>query len=1005
MRRRSPPPALSSLAPSRTARTARNIPPSPAYSAPYTPSVYSQHQSEYGYRPSGDYDVSSEDVPISSPLRRAWNDIQDAHSRVELDTRPSQESGKSRLPQRSDSPEGPETQMQFPDADEGPEGSRLSVMGPKMKVLSKAPWELDTTEEEDHFGDDADYGDDGSDAASVFGRGLGRKSRERSRTVTTPNKGVDNDPRAWKNLTRSPRPRPDASLKEMISGPVKVVSSSSDYSSSPATSPLNTHFPYNSLSAASTSTGGSNTLHPRSRTTSQPRSSESTSSTYTTASSYSTAISPSSERFVQSTSNHVLASTDSEHHGPGATPVVPVTIRTESPPTVQSTPRTSEDGPYHPYANPEVYRTSSSPHPYPTSSSASLLSKSLQIPSSASQAASSSRSTITPSSSAAYTRSDSVTTITTPSTPGTLLTTTSVFYSSSLSSVAFPSSPSLGRGTTLPPSSPSLKPLSRKDASRADSDLSGMRAYPGSPAYDLISLEQAQEKIRGRTKSGPGVSTMLNSSRKMTDPTASMTSMTDSLHSEVSSVRPFVTTVGHAMAESSHGPVHGESPPLPALPPPSPSSPVASTPLAYRPATVPAARTLKPKRSGFLKMFGGGDKDKAVRDRLPDGFVHVGMARSVASVEDMKNNGDKDIGRGASSDAVETMPSTAVIPPTPAIPAQFRHYKDPSPHSVKTSSATTSNVSLDSSASSNPSRGREPSPAASQTSPRARTESSSKNRPDLASKIGWGSLTKKHHARTTTLDVPVESASEEAAFRSLEVRPMSSLFSSGLPVDLMLPTSPTMPSVMENANEAAKPGSSSRGLTPGVGPRRRPDLGISLPSRSPIEGHNDLYSPTTASSMSSSYSAGRSTPSTATTNGPLTPTSSWSMTLTQPSSSSGPGSASTLTTSFGPSHQHQPPPSPNMQVQMLQDRLVQERKGWQLQRWEYEAQIRDLENQLAEMRATPCDNCGAPSLHQRREKEREEVYRLAPLSSSMIDRPRARSGTSAAAAPHLTVSS
>jgi hypothetical protein len=59
------------------------------------------------------------------------------------------------------------------------------------------------------------------------------------------------------------------------------------------------------------------------------------------------------------------------------------------------------------------------------------------------------------------------------------------------------------------------------------------------------------------------------------------------------------------------------------------------------------------------------------------------------------------------------------------------------------------------------------------------------------------------------------------------------------------------------------------------------------------------------------------------------------------------------------------PPASVAKMQTLQDQLlseqnllVQERKKWQLQKWEYEAQIRDLENDLAECRLKPCRECG-----------------------------------------------
>ncbi|KAF8317352.1 hypothetical protein DL93DRAFT_2165614 [Clavulina sp. PMI_390] len=994
MKRREPPPALSLLSPPR-ARELRG-PPSPA---PYTPSVYS----EYG-RPSGE--SSHSDMQISSAAREAWNDLVDQ----QMISQSADADDASGLDEDADADEN----------DEGA-GSRLSVMGPKMKVLSKAPWEAGGAEDSVQEEFEA-VADDTSDAASVFGKSLGRRSRDRSRTVTTPTTPskmasyqAESEGKGWMPFaSRGPRQRVDSALKDMISGPVNVVSSTTDYVSSAASSPVQANFQYAAFSPTTTSSSGS---HRRPRAASKPRS-DSTVSTYTTASSYSSskhpaAVSPLSDRFPSNTPLNRSLPPSNSHPG-GSTPVSFPSTRSDSPNTVESTPKSSEDG-VHPFANPEVVKEASSPRPYPNAQfikpslpSASTSSLSISSPASTPRtlagpsplyAHSESTSTLAPSVTMAALANLTISTSTTMTSSA----------SPSLSSVAFPTSPSMPR------------PMGGNDM------VNGMHLYPGSPAYNLISLEQAQEKKRVQGNLGHSPTESNNALSTPMMPVSSAATIIGARrnaggHLSVPSVD---RTIPNQRALSTPTPVSipiGESPPLPALPspsPPSPSShhaPPVPTPLATSTSNPnPPPKVLKGKRSGFLKMFGVGDKDKSSRSQIPDGFVHVagggggGIPRSFSfSSESLPISGDE----------ASPIDGPGAIPPTPAIPAQYRAQRDgPLSKSLNAkpsnSFGTVSTTSLESSQSSSL-RGRggftasTPSPTASPAPARQRADSlvtpGSNAKSSLASKIGWGG--RNTNARGATLDVPTieqpsppspaGAGSTRDEFQGLQIRPMSSLFSNGLPMDLMLDNPSVLAAVMEEGasegmgdslapNSKGKNGQMLR--TTGFGPRRRPELGIGIPTltESPASASTDLHSP---SSLTSSFSGGRGSAGTS-TSGPATPSSAGSSQLhPHPYPTSATSSTATLT----PHQQQQHPDS----VHVLQARIVQERKAWQLQRWEYEAQIRELEQQLAEARGVPCRECGVSPLAAE-QKRKEALISPAGGVSSIIDRPRMRN------APHYGV--
>jgi hypothetical protein len=235
------------------------------------------------------------------------------------------------------------------------------------------------------------------------------------------------------------------------------------------------------------------------------------------------------------------------------------------------------------------------------------------------------------------------------------------------------------------------------------------------------------------------------------------------------------------------------------------------------------------------------------------------------------------------------------------------------------------------------------------------------------------------------------------------------LFASGLPVDLIGDSSGPMtirasPDVVI-VDDVDGPGSvkNDSSIGPGSNARRRPfALGIGIPEKGAhADVGVDLYSPVTASSLSSGRSTSVSVLTTTTTTGPATPTSSRSLTNMQAALawSASPGSTSRPRT-------HPPIAAvtdPQAQIQLLQDRLVQERKAWQLHRWEFEAQIRELETQVAELRAASCNGCASKPKLAPISREPETVEKVTntldavtpPMKPSIMSRPRPR-GSSAA---------
>ncbi|KAJ7275182.1 hypothetical protein B0H12DRAFT_1086134 [Mycena haematopus] len=80
-------------------------------------------------------------------------------------------------------------------------------------------------------------------------------------------------------------------------------------------------------------------------------------------------------------------------------------------------------------------------------------------------------------------------------------------------------------------------------------------------------------------------------------------------------------------------------------------------------------------------------------------------------------------------------------------------------------------------------------------------------------------------------------------------------------------------------------------------------------------------------------------------------------------------------------------------VQALQEQIVSAKKAWQRHIWELEGQVRDLKAEVDELRATDGEYCGACGRGGARERNSGVHDHKAP--SSVINRPRARTGTSA----------
>lgn len=1116
MRRRSPPPSLSFQSRLAVRSDSNTIPTSPSYSAPYTPSVYSYRLSEAQFRPSVESSRSdgTDTMQISTQLRQAWAEIQGHHQHYHDDDMTVAD-GESVGGSISDDELGASYQrsdqfLDIEDAD-GP-GSRLSVMGPKMKVLSKAPWESGASDGDDSPGDDdllrEDNGikDDMSEVGSIFTRSLGhpKKPHERNKVGTPKSTGESdqNNSKGWMGfVSRAPRTRVEPPLKDMISAPLSFAPTSGLPS---ALSPTHAHFQRATTSSPDSGNGNFRSQNQQRRAVSSP-SHPRTDSLVSAASSCTSSVpSPYSDRFQSHSSSHHTRSTSPNHYLSSSSssilvqvqqqtpvPVAPLSlpIRTQVPSITDDTSRTSEDDDFHPFANPELYHITSSPPPPPHPTSGSHAAEcyppaSISASGGPASSLSSGLGSGIGSLSLLNPRSESATTLTATNSTGTIaLSAASPFPSPSPSSVAFPISPSLGSPSLGSGLSAILSADAAARASKSPKDrrtesevnMAGMQAhaYPGSPAYNLLTLEQAQERIRSRAKSGPAQSATASHPTPIAAGAGAKNTVSGvlprpNLNRKVASQGNFhsgpassAPTTGERAPFSRHA--VGESPPLPALPPSSPSS-NPSAPPSSGPAAAASSKTVRPKRSGFFKLFSGGDKEKSIGSGsgsgtanrleqegvppLPEGFVHVAMARSISSFDELGIIPPSSASFVAAGKA-EPSPirSESDIPPIPPVPAQYR--RDPYRKADTSNTVVVSPTSIDSpslsqsltisgppaqrvripavvTASPMPSplaRSRtDPTPTPSLATSNQNTGVNSRPKAESTPKMGWNTLKKKASwgraisiSDTSGLNQQQQAIEDSSDLPSLQLRPMSGLFSSGLPIDLIggdsSPPSTYRGSpgivVVDGVDQAGNVKNDSS-LGVGTGARRRPlNLGIGIPEESlHADAASDLYSPVTASSLSSGRSTTTSVSTATTTAGPTTPTSSRSLNDTQhqtvpPSSALGP--------SFSP-RAHLPttaPIDPQVHIQILQDRLVQERKAWQLQRWEFEAQIRELETQVA-LRAASCNGCRValgkttPVILQSQLETVGNVIEVSATSgsgdvplirSSIMSRPRPRAGT------------
>lgn len=886
MRRQSPgPTSLASVSSLLDARVSKaEVPPSPSYSFdshPYSPSVYSRIDPSDNQR-----GFDNEFVPPLPTLFR-HNTQSDAEEDDD---------------EKDDRHRHPFTEPGLEPDDDST--SRLSVMGPKMKMFSKAPWEVGSAgilEEEEPM-------DDTTDSISVHGW---KKPRDRGRTIT---KATD-ESKSWMPFGKARSREP--MVKDTISSPVPIRHSH-DEPQSPSmflSSSYNTpqkinHFRPRFISAATEGTRTGLLTPSSSMSVAYP------------------SVVPSSNLEKHSTS--IPSSPDSptfprlSASGPGSPTIAP-----------QSTRDSFDDVP-HPYANPEVFKSSSSKNPYPSSPSKSYLFTSKVAPSPSEAMA-------------AYVRSDSSTTI--KKAAGALPPLTPLSTSIS-SSVPFPNT--------------SQQPISPRRPN-GSFDLSGMQAFPGSPAYKLISLEEARD-IRNRTKShvvptSSKVTHKIEEPRKLSDVNMSNSSSFRKAWSQTSLVTQLSSTsLSSANPLAQPETLIGESPPLPPLPTVSSGVSSATVPGAPGSATAAPVKTIKPKRSGFLRMF-----DREKNRGMGDQFIPVPLpGRSISSLMEM---GVSVASPSEASSRSQGLDDPETLPPMPPIPARYRQESRPAVLESDIVGARSKSLP-------EPSLRSQTAPLPSFVVPSVlqSTEPFPAVPTKTAEKLSW--LNRKPNSL-----VSEQAVREELELSKLEVRPVSSLFSS---MDLVLQPETGDSDIVVGKGEIHRSANA---------PKKRPSaLNIGIPPNPHLDpsSASDYYSPLSASSLSSTFS--RSV--TESTPGPYTPRSVHGGVLsplsqTHPSSAP-PSSSNSKSSSSSASSTPHDKSTQDFEQRLLveQNKLVQARKAWQLQKWEYEAQIRNLEVELEESRAEPCSNCNAFPTERRQNSIPKVNENDGGESTGVLDRPR-----------------
>lgn len=498
-------------------------------------------------------------------------------------------------------------------------------------------------------------------------------------------------------------------------------------------------------------------------------------------------------------------------------------------------------------------------------------------------------------------------------------------------------SPSALSTTHFSPMSPSMPktPVGDDDGLPA-----GMLGFPGSPAYNLISLEQAQLKARERSKTtvdspnptSPRPKELLTKKSK-----TSLVGVGGGFSSTIGagSPSPWTTEEGRARTVSAGSALHGrqkvhtimsalaaqsttsvniiQSGGIENIPESATgrssvftsstaesanSSGVASATLAD---AVPA-RTLKPKRSGFLKFF----KDK------------TGSS---------SNSGNLNI--SAPTAPVHVAHNTIDPPPVPKVPAQFQ--------SAKVSSPVDPDLARE--------RSLPPVVVSSPGRPRSSFERGRSFSDDSHTSLGdhnGGRIVRDKYLRSNTEPVPRPDdtcTQSPPNFNGLKLRPVSSAFN-GLPEDYLL-SSPKAGTVSR--------GSSEEKVDSSFGIDESSVLSPSTPSF-PVSARSTYTHISTASSGSDAFSS---------LVDPRTPSSFGSFPHGVPRSSTDSQSSAAI-------------------IASLREQLRSVQKASRTQISELETQIEELKLELQE---TKCDRCG-----QRSGKERKSE------DGGVVNRPRARTG-------------
>ncbi|KAF8609230.1 hypothetical protein BDV93DRAFT_136587 [Ceratobasidium sp. AG-I] len=753
----------------------------------------------------------------------------------------------------------------------------MMILGPKTRMISKAPWEEDTIYEEALSDTETQ-----TDTLSIFAGKLKAKGRSRSKTLTQAK--AEKERRflggGWGRSSTDTRPSMDSSIGSFQQTPI-----------SPRTGSFSD----------------------------QLRSSGRTPSVFSTSSGASSG--PSGAQSLFSGSRPGMAA---KFSGGLAINSFGMDSRTTSPaPSLSPTASNF----VHPYANLELLPPVHEGGPSRSDSNATLTASTSASP------------YITPSSSSSSAAS--------PGQDETFLASkkekrrpphisvSPLNQPSGLASAA--KSPSALSTTHFSPMSPSVP---KTPASGDDGLPAGMLGFPGSPAYNLISLEQAQLKVRERSKTtvdGPNPTSPRPKELLTKKSKTSLVGVGGGFSSTIGagSPSPWTTEDGRARTVSAGSALHsrqkgqtimsvlaaqsttsvniiqgGGIENIPESATGRSSVFTSSTAESINSSGVASgtsadgvpARTLKPKRSGFLKFF----KDKTGSN---------------------SNSGNPNI--SAPSAPVHVAHNTIDPPPVPKVPAQFQSAKAPS--------------SVD------PDLPRErslpPVVVSSPGRPRSSYERGRSFSDDSHTSLGdhnGGRIVRDKYLRSNT--EPVQRPQDICAqsppnFNELKLRPVSSAFN-GLPEDYLL-SSPKVGTLSRGSSE--EKADSSFGIE---------ESNVQSPSTPsfPVSARSTYTHVSTASSGSDAFSSSVD---------PRTPSSFGSFPHGVPRTSTDSQSSTAI-------------------IASLREQLRCVRKASRTQINELESQIEELKLELQQAK---CDRCEQQSGKERRSEE-----------AGVVNRPRARTG-------------